>query len=76
MQAGIHTFFSLRDGVRHKKCNVFLTLTLYENTAVSKFTWNSNNSSLKMGFHDEYVPNVFVLTLIINKNSVVKQFFV
>ena len=30
----IHRFFSLKDSVKHKKCRIFLTLTLYKNTVV------------------------------------------
>ena len=68
----VQRFFSLKDGVKHKKYSIFLTLTLYQNTVVFKFTWISNDSSWKMGFHDEYASNMFILTL--NKNSAFNDF--
>ena len=68
----IHRLFSLKDRVKHKKCSICLTMTLYKNAAVFKFTWISNDLSSQMGFHDEYVSNVFILTL--NKNSALNDF--
>ena len=68
----VHRLFSLKDSVKHKKCSIFLTMTLYKNHVVFKFTLILNDSSSKMGFHDEHAANVFILTL--NKNSALNDF--
>ena len=59
----IHRLFSLRDGVIHRFCSIFLQLTFDQSTAVLKFTQNLENSSSKMSFHDESAWNDSILTL-------------
>ena len=56
----LHRFFSLKDVVKHKKCSIFLTLTLYKSTAVFKFTLISNRVFLfVLGFDSKYSRSFF-----------------